>query len=205
MSPLPRTEVGQPRPASANPWHRLTRNLRRSSEVTVSTLVVDNPQFDYPAGVYPRPGRCHVRVFAQGAGDAVLLVTDLGDANPGASVTNAAEIIVTAAVRRYGLDPARLTVVEHYDDRWTRDAAGERQRRTALELARIADRDEGESFDVVTFAHVPAAPMATASAAGPAPSFAADADPLAGDGFGGPMWRRVTKHQAEALLGQALP
>ncbi|GJG89752.1 hypothetical protein tb265_49330 [Gemmatimonadetes bacterium T265] len=171
----------------------------------MSTLIVDNPQFDYPAGVYPRPGRCHVRVFDQGAGEAVLLVTDLGDENPGASVTNTAEIIVTAAVRRYGLDPAHLTVVEHYDDRWTRDAGGERRRRTAPELARLAGRDEGESFDVVTFTHVPAARMVSAGAAGRAPSFGADADPLAGDEFGGPMWRRVTKHQAEALVGQALP
>lgn len=171
----------------------------------MSTLVLDNPRFDYPAGGYPFPGRCHLRVFDQGAGDVVLLVTDLGDENPGASVTNAAEIIVTAAVRRYGLDPARLTVVEHCDDRWARDLGGERRRRTAAEVAHVIGREDGESFDIVTFAHVPAARLATAGAGGAEPPFGADADPLAGDTFGGPEWRRITKQQAEALVGQALP
>ena len=171
----------------------------------MSTLIVDNPHFDYPAGVYPRPARCHLRAFDQGGGDVVLLLTDHGDENPGASVTNAAEIIATAAVRRYALDPARLTVVEHYDDRWTRNAGGERRRRTALELAHVAGREEGESFDVVTFAHVPNARAAMAGAGNVQADFGADADPLAGDEFGGPAWRRISKRQAEALVGQALP
>lgn len=171
----------------------------------MSTLIVDNPHFDYPAGVYPRPGRCHIRLFDQGAGDVVLLVTDLGEENPGASVTNAAEVVVTAAARRYELDPTRLTIVEHYDDRWTRGAGGERRRRPELELARIVGREEGESFDVVTFAHVPAGRVATAGAVGAGLPFEIDADPLAGDEFSGPVWRRITKRQAEALVGQALP
>ena len=171
----------------------------------MSTLIVDDPKFDYPAGVYPQPGWCHVRVFDQGVGDAVLLVTDLGDENPGASVTTAAVVVVTAAVRRYGLDPARLTVVEHYDDRRARDASGERRHRTALELAQIAGRQEGESFDVVTFAHVPTACMGTAGTARLALPAGTDADPLTGDEFGGPEWRRITKRRAEALVGQALP
>lgn len=168
----------------------------------MSTLTVDNPHFDYPAGRYPRAGRCHVRVYDQGAGECVLLLTDLGDENPGASVTNAVEMIVTAAVRRYALDPARLTIVEHYDDRFTREADGGPRRRTAAELARLIGRDAGESFDVVTFGHVPAAQTAIA-AAGIGPG--ADVDPLAGDEFAGPEWRRITKRQAEALVGRPLP
>ena len=173
----------------------------------MSTLVVDNPHFDYPAGPYPRAGRCHVRVYDQGAGDVVLLLTDLGDENPGASVTNAVEIIATAAARRYRLDPARLTVLEHYDDRWTAGADG-RRRRTAAELAQLVGRDAGESFDVVTFGHVPARRDAVgvgdpAALAGEVPGL--DADPLAGDAFAGPEWRRITKLQAEALIGRSLP
>lgn len=171
----------------------------------MSTLIVDNPHFDYPAGVYPQRGRCHLRAFDHGGGDVVLLVTDLAEEKPSVSVTNAAEIIVTAAVRRYGLDPARLTVVEHHDDRWTRGASGEHRRRTAIELARIVGREGGESFDVVTFAHVPDARTAMASAAGKQASLGMDADPLFGDAFGGPAWRRISKRQAEALVGQALP
>lgn len=170
----------------------------------MSTLTIDNPHFDYPAGPYPRAGRCHVRVYDQGAGECVLLLTDLGDENPGASVTNAVEIIVTAAVRRYGLDPARLTVVEHYDDRLTREADGGPRRRTEAELADLIGRDAGESFDVVTFGHVPAAQTAAIAVAGGSDA-GADGDPLAGDEFAGPEWRRISKQKAEALVGQALP
>lgn len=160
----------------------------------MSTLAIDNPRFEFPAGAYPRAGRCHVRVYDQGGGECVLLLTDLGDENPGASVTNAVETIATAAVRRYALDPARLTVVEHYDDRFTREADGGPRRHTEAELARLIGRDAGESFDVVTFGHIPAArTAAVAAAAGTGPGVDADADPLAGDAFAGPEWRRITK------------
>ena len=172
----------------------------------MSTLTVDNPHFDYPAGAYPRAGRCHVRVYDQGAGECVVVLTDLGDENPGASVTNAVETIVTTAVRRYALDPIRLTVVEHYDDRLTREVDGGPRRRTEAELARLIGRAGGESFDVVTFSHVPTARTATAVvAAGAGPGAGTDVDPLAGDEFAGPAWRRISKRQAEALVGQPLP
>ena len=171
----------------------------------MSTLIVDNTHFDYPASAHPRTGRCHLRAFHQGSGDVVLLVTDLGHANPGASVTNAIEVIVTAAVRRYTLDPTRLTVVQHYDDRWTRGANGTRRRCTALELALLVGREEGESFDIVTFARVPTARTASVGAADPHEASSMDADPLSGDEFGGPTWRRISKRRAEALIGQPLP
>ena len=111
--------------------------------------------------------------------------------------------IVTAAVRRYALDPARLTVVEHYDDRLTRDVDGGARRRTEAELADLIGRDAGESFDVVTFGHVPAARAAVTAVAGA--EAGTDADPLAGDEFAGPAWRRITKPKAEALVGRPLP
>ena len=65
--------------------------------------------------------------------------------------------------------------------------------------------DEGESFDVITFAHVPSAGTAAAGAGGAPAGFGADADPLGGEAFGAPAWRRISKRQAEALVGQALP
>lgn len=106
----------------------------------MSALTIDS-LFDYP-GLNGRPARCHLRVFTQGSGDVVLLATDLGDANPGASVTNTIQHIVTHAVERYGLDPARVTVIEHYDDRRTSSA----------HRSILPRRDGGEDFDLVTFA-----------------------------------------------------
>jgi hypothetical protein len=121
----------------------------------MSTLGVDHPQFDYPPAAYPHAGRCRLRIYDQGGGETVLVLTDLGDENPGASVTNAVETIVTTAVRRYALDPARLTVVEHYHDRWMPELGAGRHARTVAELRDIVGREAGGSFDVVTFSHVP--------------------------------------------------
>lgn len=99
---------------------------------------------DYPAGVYPRAGRCRVRVFrvAEAPDHTVVLVTDLGDANPGPSVTNAAETIAAEVHRRYALDPARTLMVEHYDGRVPGTVARDR-------------RDGVEDFDRVAFTVTP--------------------------------------------------
>lgn len=57
--------------------------------------------------------RCRLRVFHDVTNRIpVALVTDLGSANPGLSVTNAAEFIWRALARR--LDTTRFTMVEHY-------------------------------------------------------------------------------------------
>lgn len=95
---------------------------------------------DYPARTYPRAGRCRVRVFRaiEAPGHVVVLVTDLGDGNPGPSVTNAAEEIATEVLRHYDLDAARTLFVEHYDGRTPGTPATHR-------------RDGTEDFDRVGF------------------------------------------------------
>ena len=168
----------------------------------MSSLVVDHPQFDYVADVSPNPepaqrGRCHVRIFAQGAGDVVLLVTHFGGESAAPGMTHAIAMIVTTAVRRFALDPKRLTVVAHADDRWTPDARGRVTDATD-------DQEPSERFAVVTFAHVPAGAASAAIAAVRAEE-QRDADLLQGDTFAGPDARHVTKRQVEALVGQALP
>jgi hypothetical protein len=142
----------------------------------MSTLRIDTI-ITYP-GLHGRPAQCQIRVFDQAGGDAVLVATDIGDANPGASVTNTIEHIATEVCRRYRLDPARLTVVEHYDDRRTPRAF-------------LLGRENGESFDVVTFRRMPAT--------------AGDGTIAEGAMYAAPMWRRINKQQAEALVGQPLP
>jgi hypothetical protein len=48
----------------------------------------------------------------------VALLTDLDDQNPGCSITNGIEYAVAAVLDRWPeINPARLVVVEHYDDR----------------------------------------------------------------------------------------
>lgn len=160
----------------------------------MSTLAVDTV-FDYPADTYPWPGHCHLRIYDQGGGDAVLVLTELAD-NPGASVTNAIELIVTAAVRRYGLDPARMRVIEHHDDR------------RAPGPPVIARREsEGlEDFDEVTFAHVPAQrPVVDGEGHGAHASGDPDGDLPHDCMFSGPSWRHLSRRQAEAMIGQPLP
>lgn len=70
-------------------------------------------------------GICRARVFVSSAGVSLLL-TDLGDFNPGKSVTNAVEAIVQTALEN-GLVDSPAHVVEHYE------------------------RDSGPSLDAVTF------------------------------------------------------
>ena len=59
----------------------------------------------------------------------LAIVSETGE---GMSVTNAAEIIATEIVKRYGLDPERMLYIEHYS---------EAQR----------PKPYGESYDLVTF------------------------------------------------------
>ena len=138
----------------------------------MSTLRIDTI-VTYP-GLHARPAQCQIRVYDQAGGEAVVIATDIGDANPGASVTNTVEHIATEVCRRYRLDPARLTVVEHYDDR-----------RTPRTFS--FGRENGESFDVVTFRRMPATSNGTIAE---------------GETYAAPMWRRINKQQAEALAGQ---
>ena len=155
----------------------------------MSALRVDTT-FDYvaPNG---RPGRCLLRLYDQGSGDVVLVATELGAENPGPSVTNAIEAIATTACRRYRLDPERLTVIEHADDR-----------RTPGPPVR---REDGERFDVVTFGRVPTRGSGGAGAAsGGADAPAGEASEWRGT-FAEPSWRRIRKRAAEALVGQPLP
>ena len=74
----------------------------------------------------------------------VLLLTDIGSDNPGASITNGMEFAVPTALKLWpDLEPARLVVVEHYDYR------SEPNYRPRSFL--VADSRAPETFDLVTF------------------------------------------------------
>ena len=161
----------QPSPADGTPHVSIPELARRAASV----LRLDT-RFTY-RGPTGRPARCRLRIFEHEGAGLVLLATDLGNENPGASVTNGIEQLVAAACRAYRLDPSRLTVVEHYDDRGTPAAVS-------------FGREHGESFDIVTFEGSPREGSGGAI--------------WAADAFAGPRWRRISKHEAEDLIGQPL-
>ncbi|KAB7632977.1 Shedu immune nuclease family protein [Stenotrophomonas rhizophila] len=72
--------------------------------------------YDYADGRHHLTrGMCRVRVFASENGPAVLL-TDLGEMNDGASVTNAARRIMEGVVET-GLATAPCAFIEHYENK----------------------------------------------------------------------------------------
>jgi len=64
---------------------------------------------------------CRVRLYRDGSGNTVALVTELAR-NPGASVTNVAEHVWKSLTRLLRTD--RFTMVEHYDGGSYQDRAG---------------------------------------------------------------------------------
>lgn len=71
---------------------------------------------------------CDIEIYQRGP-TTVVIMTEMPD-NPGMSVTNACEFIVTQMLRAYPLDPGRCIWIEHYPERYP-----------AIE----------ETFDLVTF------------------------------------------------------
>lgn len=76
---------------------------------------------------------CYLEIYQDEDGSCVVIATELQD-NPGTSVTNAAGAIATQVVSEFGINPEKLTWIEHYPDR---DYGG---RKTIP-----------EDFDLVTF------------------------------------------------------
>ena len=68
----------------------------------------------------------------------LAVATDLGDQNPGPSVTNAADLVAEAVCERFDLSPSDVTFVEHYDGRIGNTASTNR-------------RDGVEDYDAVVF------------------------------------------------------
>jgi hypothetical protein len=93
----------------------------------------------------PREMKFRVRLYENDPW-TVALMTDLGDANPGCSLTAAAEYAIPAVQAYWPHRAARLIFVEHYDDRPHTRALAVRHRRPVEMLGRI----NGESFDLVS-------------------------------------------------------
>ncbi len=85
--------------------------------------------------------RCRIRIFRREGRPPVVIASDEADANPGTSITNAAEELATDVARVYGLAGEPFVWIEHYDDRANPTAA----------RLRTFGSDKGESFDLVEF------------------------------------------------------
>ena len=117
----------------------------------------------------------------------VALLTDLGDANPGASITNGVEFAVCAVIERWpSLNLARLVVVEHYDDREERDRLQAQGRSTQWVDIGLS---EGETFDFVQ-ANYPWSVFAEAFDQQRTPEM---------------KWKSANKREVEDLIGGKLP
>ena len=62
----------------------------------------------------PDGSKARVRIWRNEKDAAVVLMTDLGDENPGASVTNTVEVLAQLVAQRYLLEPGKTVFVEHY-------------------------------------------------------------------------------------------
>lgn len=104
-------------------------------------LVKQIDLLDYSRGPYANEGRCRVRLYetVDGAPTPYLAVaTDLGDKNPGPSVTNAADLVAESVCERFNLSPDQVTFVEHYDGRIGNTSS-------------LNPRDGVEDYDLVVF------------------------------------------------------
>ncbi|WP_246637705.1 Shedu immune nuclease family protein [Crassaminicella profunda] len=72
--------------------------------------------FRYQARSFSRhDGLCRVRTFLNSKKETYVLLTDIGDKNPSASVTNAIEIICNS-LKETGMVPDGVQFIEHYED-----------------------------------------------------------------------------------------
>jgi hypothetical protein len=65
-----------------------------------------------PVGMLTFPSYCHLRILQTDL--ETLVIATEGSTNPGTSITNAIEIIVTNAVKCRQLDPHKTRFIEHY-------------------------------------------------------------------------------------------
>lgn len=72
--------------------------------------------FRYPSSsIFRNDGLCRVRTFVGKNKDIYVLITDIGDKNPSASVTNSIEYIYDALIER-GIIPLQSQIIEHYEN-----------------------------------------------------------------------------------------
>lgn len=111
---------------------------------TDAVPLVDAARFSYPGHpAYSALGFCRLRVFRHttalpGGVGLVAIVTDLGDDNPGPSITNASAGVDLSV--RTVLDPLTFLLIEHYpDDRG--------RRRSSFSLASFNQHDQTTTWD----------------------------------------------------------
>ena len=85
--------------------------------------------FRYPTRSISRnDGICRVRTFTNKNNEVIIVLTDLGENNPSASVTNSVERIYDSLIQK-GIAPLGSTIIEHYEK----------------------NEIMGQSFDIVSF------------------------------------------------------
>lgn len=88
----------------------------------------------HPGGGFS--SRCDLDVFLLGSKALVIATEREDDPDAGISVANGADILATIVIQKFGLDPRRVTWIEHYPER----------RMGARDIYRI-----GKTYQRVTF------------------------------------------------------
>ena len=155
-----------------------------------ATATIAQPIHDtsiFTPAMHRRPMAFRTRIY-ENPPFTVALLTDIGDANPGCSITNGIEYAVAAVLEHWPeLNPARLVIVEHYDDREKLRQIAAKYRRMVVYEQSIG-RENGESFALVGF-RWRNAPTDWHNLNLP----------------GEPHWKATTKAEVEELIGGALP
>jgi hypothetical protein len=156
-------------------------------KTTVEAITPIHDEVLSTPALHRRVMQFRARIYESQAPMTVALLTDWGDANPGASITNGMEFAMRAVIERWPhLNLARLIAVEHYDEREERDRLLAQGRSTNL-LDKT--REDGETFDFVQTAY-------------PWPEYATAFDERRDLDM---TWKPATKREIENLIGGKLP
>ena len=104
---------------------RLDTLFKFFSAALVVEAESDDGEWELTLALHPwsQRGWCRLRVYELADGRALVLLTDLGAANPGPPLCEASGDIATQACLSYGMDPAQSLFVEHEDRRHERQCA----------------------------------------------------------------------------------
>ena len=78
------------------------------------TIYNDTFEYQPHRNIRRTPSVCHLQVARRGD-DSLIIATELAD-NPGMSITNSSERLASLVVQQFGLNPAHMTFIEHYNE-----------------------------------------------------------------------------------------
>ena len=145
-------------------------------------IAIQDHLFPYYVSANGYEAHCHVRLIRKGTDvrdeDVLVIMSELAS-NEGMSVCNAFEDLLPQIVFTYKLDPARLTVVEHWGP------------------FSYNDGNRDEEFTCLTYTYEPDRPTRI--------GFRYPLEALTKGAFIDPSWEPISRSDVETLAGGELP